>query len=114
MCLEDRCVSHQYHKNCQFCIYITGGQKIDLRTLVRCTILPELWNIFTGIINVSPVADSGFTLSNAQTFLNGCKLPSISHKDFWATMMYFLKRMNTKFRIRREQKLRELKSKFKS
>ena len=82
-----------------------------MRSIVRYTILPELWDIFVRIIAISPVSDSGFTLSNADTYLNGCKLPEITHEGFWCTMMYFLRRMNEQFRLKKELKLRQLKGK---
>ena len=103
------CISCQENKTCDGCIFITGGQYINLRSLVKYTILPELWTIFVRITTISPVSESGFSLSNSSTYLDGCKLPEVSHKNFWDTMMYFLRRMNEQFRLKMQMKRNQIK-----
>ncbi len=81
-----------------------------MRSLVLYTYLLDLWGIFNDIVTISPTTDMGFTLSCADVYLRdidkGNKLfNSISHGDFWRTMIYFLNRTNAKFQEKRKLSL---------
>ena len=71
------------------------------------------------ITSISPVTESGFSLSNADTYLGGIPEPHpfledtsifslITHEEFWSIMMYFLRMMNEQFRLKRELKLKQM------
>lgn len=133
MCFDEICTSRQKSNTCKHCIHITGGQKLDLRSLIKYTILPELWDIFSRILSISSMSDSGFTLSNAGSYFINYPNPNpfiqeftigdncekenfniynmLTFEEFWSVMMYFLKRVNENFRVKRELKLKQLKSK---
>ena len=76
--------------------------------LTLYTLLPELWEIFSIIITVSPMTESGFTLAGASTYIQNCELPQVTHREFWRVMIYFLNRTNTKFLERKKAKMRQL------
>ncbi len=83
---------------------------INLRGLVLYTLLPELWDIFKKIIAISPMTETGFSLTGADAFLNGYpEVLQVTHSEFWKCMTYFLSRMNIKYNERR--KLRAMENK---
>jgi len=92
-------------EECTKCIYIVG-QDIDLRSITLYTQLPELWEIFRNIVSISIVDDSGFTMSGADAYLRYYDVESlhVTHHMFWSIMVYFLNRVNEKFRERRKMK----------
>jgi len=117
----DNCASCHLQNTCKHCIHIVGI-KVDLRTLIKYTILPELWTIFLRITALSPTTDAGFSLASADTYFKGIPERNpfkedksiyglVTHEQFWYVMMYFLKRMNDKFRAKRALELEKLKNK---
>jgi len=80
-----------------------------MRHLILYTPLLELWNIFQRIIRVSPVTETGFTLTGAEMILKGIKLKvlQVTHFEFWEIMIFFLDRLNEKFLMRKKLALQE-------
>ena len=77
--------------------------------LALYTLLPELWEAFSIIITVSPMTETGFTLTGADIYIQNCELPQVTHREFWRVMIYFLNRTNSKFMERKKAKMKQLK-----
>lgn len=80
------------------------AQETDLRSLVKYTDLPYIWDIFSDVISLSPMDDRGFTLQILETYLNGLEPLQMTHQEFWKTIRYFLMRINEKLAEKRKQK----------
>jgi hypothetical protein len=79
---------------------------INIRQLVQCTKLPELWDIFTTIVNISPLDANGFiTIDNAHAYLSTLPELPVGLKVFWDAMSYFLSRRNHKIYLDRKRKV---------
>lgn len=87
------------------CVMVKG-QELDLRSLVLETPLPQLWRIFTRIVNASQVTDAGLTLTGAQAYLMEAPVIQVDHGTFWTAMNYFLQRTNAKYLRRMKRKLK--------
>ena len=69
------------------------------------TFLPEVWDIFENIIRLSPMVESGFTLSMTATYLEYNEPIQVTHSEFWDCMRYFLYRINEKYNIEMQRKI---------
>ena len=79
---------------------------INIRHLVLYTKLPELWQIFTDVVNTSPLDANGFlTLGNMQAYLSTLPELPVAVSIFWECMSYFLSRRNHKIYLDRKRKV---------
>lgn len=80
-------------------------RKLDLRSLLLYTELPEWWSFFELVVSLSPPDANGFlTLSAAQTVLNDVDVECSDPKEFWSAMSYFLYRENDYIATKRKAK----------
>lgn len=81
--------------------------KFDLRSLVLYTKLPLLWECYRHIVNVSPVTESGYSLTGAASYFLGMKPIAVPHKVFWDVCNFFLLRENEDFREKQKRAIKK-------
>ena len=84
-----------------------------MRILVEATKLPEIWEIFQITVSVSPIYDSGFSLTMLETVLPEDYVGQWTNTDFWNIMEAFLSGFNDKFRKEKKKAMDEASKKRK-
>lgn len=79
---------------------------MDLRSLVIYTRLPEMFDHYLNMINMSIITENGYSFSGCQAYIDSVNI-DYDAKMFWELMNYFLSVHNSLFRQKVRHKSKE-------
>jgi hypothetical protein len=99
-----KCIDCKGFHSCISCFH-TKSAKLNLKNILLYSDVPELWNIFNDVINISQVSEAGLTLSGMEVYLKGSSyLSRYRREDFWLAMGVFLNETNSYYHRKKKEK----------